>query len=198
MFAAGQAEETAPAESPPPSQPVAETAVAPVQATNGPAATSASLQFGDAQFIPALHHQGVPADWTAELVLAEESTDDAASPADGVSQVLAFADEHVRSASLDQGLLLSGTLPLDLEALEQGVDRFFARLEENGRSMFGWPGVANIGAWLATGVTATAFFELARRTAQTRLTSAAGCGAWRTSRETPDSELLFFHGPDEP
>jgi hypothetical protein len=96
----------------------------------------------------------------------------------------------------DPSLLLAGSMPLDWEALERGIDRFFARLEETGRSLLTWPELANIGAWLAAGATATAFFELARRTAQTRLTGAVGSGAWRTGRD--DSEQLLLYGPNEP
>jgi hypothetical protein len=195
MLQAGQAEETAPAESGPPSQPPTEIAVASSAPNVGLAPTTANVRSGNAELIPAMHHPGVPADWTAELVAAESDANGDRTEAISTPEVSALADQPIHPPIADPGILCVGALPLDWEALERGIDRFFARLGETGRDLLSWPGVVNLGAWLAAGATATALFELARRKAQTRLTGAVGRGAWRTSRD--DSELLLFYGPSE-
>lgn len=172
---------------------VVEAAPNPSATSNGGLNTaSAAARSGDSEAIPALHHRSVPADLIAELVnTADEQANQTVSSVPRGGETFAAAENETVATAPETGGLLTGAVPLDLEALERGVGRLFAHLEAQGRNWLTGPGVANLGWWLAAGTTATAAFELARRSARATAAGGDGMMAWH------DPELSFFTSRDE-
>jgi hypothetical protein len=170
-------------------------------ATPAPASDNRAVTVGarptDQELIPAVHRVAAVTDWSAELLPANGPTA-AAPPSDEKPELLASAGEAPPLTVPDPGQPEAGFSALDLGALERGLDRFFAHLDEQGRRLLDWPGLANLGTWLAAGATATAAFELARRATRVRMSSPAGFASWHDGRRARDLDLLFFFGPDEP
>jgi hypothetical protein len=136
------------------------------------------------------------ADWSAEFLAADEPKV-AAPPSDGTSELIASADDSAPLPVPEGGQLAAGVSPVDLNALERGLDRFFAHLNEQGRRLIEWPGLARLGSWLAAAATATAAFEIARRATRLRVARPAGFAAWQDGCRPHDLDLLYFFGPDE-
>jgi hypothetical protein len=74
------------------------------------------------------------------------------------------AESEVKTPSI----LLSGTAPIDWGSVEHSLNRFFEHLEEYGRNLSQGYAPGELWWWLASGATATAVFELARRATQMR------------------------------
>jgi len=76
--------------------------------------------------------------------------------------------------------LLAGMLPVDLPALQAGVERFFAQLEELGDELADPDLAWRIGAWSVTAAGAAAALEFARAEAKNRpLREPRPFGGWR-------------------
>jgi hypothetical protein len=93
---------------------------------------------------------------------AEEVADDV-RPVEGPSELASASDTQVPASAPEEGSLLAGFVPLDLSALEHGVDRFFAELEAQSQDWGGLHVAMGWAPWLTAGAAATAAFELARR-----------------------------------
>jgi hypothetical protein len=74
------------------------------------------------------------------------------------------AESDVKTPSI----LLSGAAPIDWGGVEHGLNRFFEHLEEYGRNLSQGHAPGELWWLLASGATATAVFELARRATQMR------------------------------
>jgi hypothetical protein len=190
--AQGTAEPPAVTETAPPAD-MAETPSSQAATPNGGYIAAASVgRAGDVEVIPALHHRGVPIDGFAELEMpATGEANDAASMTLRSGETLAAAEHETAAVVPEAAGMLIGAVPLDLEALERGVGRFFAHLEAEARNWLTWPGIANLGWWLAAGTAATAAFELARRSARPSVVGGAGAMIWQ------DPALSLFNRRDE-
>ena len=178
-----------------PTEAMVEHAATPAPATDNRAVTVGARPT-DEELIPAVHHVAAVSDWSAELLPANGPTI-AAPPADDKPELLASAGESVPLVLPEPGQPAAGISALDLGALERGLDRFFAHLDEQGRRLLNWPGLATLGTWLAAGATATAAFELARRATRAPTARPAGFASWQDGRRARDIDLLFFFGLDE-
>jgi hypothetical protein len=59
------------------------------------------------------------------------------------------------------GILIAGTVPVDLAALERGVEMFFAQLDDLGLEIAQWRAAATLTRWVVAAVFANAAYELA-------------------------------------
>jgi Planctomycete extracellular len=91
------------------------------------------------------------------------------------------------------GNLIAGTVPLDLAALERGIEEFFAHLDDLGQEITQWRVAATLTRWVVAAVFANATYELACWFGKPSRSSVV-IGAWRL----PDAHGLADAGGEEP
>src|SRR5262249_33968811 len=99
-----------------------------------------------------------PTAWDVALVETSEAAEGRAAVASAAS-----ASAEVPNPPPAEGHLLAGVVPLDLAALQPGVDQFFAHLEGQGPGNTILHAAMALAPWLTAGAAVTAAFELARR-----------------------------------
>jgi hypothetical protein len=77
-------------------------------------------------------------------------------------EVVALSSGASEEIPPQSGSLLAGVVPIDLDALERSVSRFFAQLDGQS-SEAGWQRAQTLAWWLGAAATATAAFEWTRR-----------------------------------
>jgi hypothetical protein len=73
-----------------------------------------------------------------------------------------IADSDVPAPAPQLASLVAGMAPVDLAALQRGVDQFFTRLEGLGEELPRGPILLRLAPWIATTALATAAWEVAR------------------------------------
>jgi hypothetical protein len=101
----------------------------------------------------------------AGMLLAVPAMPRAAEPGDSgepFDPVIEVADSQTVPAEPQFASLVSGTVPVDLTALQRGVDQFFTQLEALGQELPKGPVLLRLAPWFLAAAAATAGLEVAR------------------------------------
>ena len=182
LLPAGSGSQSAQASETRSNETVAENAVAGPDSPPVPAPVPIGNARNDGEAILPLHSHPAREEWTAQLVAGLEEAGGSDQAMHSSEMRLAAAGLETREQDVESGNSLAGALQVNVEALEQKLNQFFAYLGSQAPERLDWSGVMNVGAWMAAGMAATAAYELARRSARVRPVPQFGDLAWQEPR----------------